>query len=303
MPRRRSWFAGANDPATDFPLENLPFGAFVETADAARPRIGIAIGDRILDLRRSGEGGLLDSLPPAVVDACAAQSLNTLMALGRHASALVRAQAARLLSADAPADARERSRVESCLVPMADAQMALPAAIGDYTDFYASIHHATNVGRLFRPDRPLPAHYAQTPLAYHGRASSIVPSGHAIRRPVGQSREPGRDTPEYRATASLDYEVEVGFLVAGGNRLGEPIALQEAEQVLFGACLVNDWSARDLQAWESQPLGPFLSKSFATTISPWVVSMDALEPFRAPAFLRGHDTPPPPPYLTARPRY
>ena len=177
--------------------------------------------------------------------------------------------------------------------------MLLPAAIGDYTDFYASIHHATNVGKLFRPDRPLPPNYPHVPLAYHGRASSVVASGQHIRRPLGQIRPSGASAPRYGPSASLDYEVEVGVLIGRGNPLGEPIPIERAESAIFGVCLVNDWSTRDVQAWESQPLGPFLSKSFATTISPWVVSLEALEPFRSPAVERADGIPPPLPYLAS----
>jgi fumarylacetoacetase len=171
-------------------------------------------------------------------------------------------------------------------VPVENAEMLLPAAIGDYTDFYASIYHATNVGSMFRPDNPLLPNYKHVPIGYHGRSSSIVVSGTPVRRPSGQTRAEGEALPSFGPTARLDYELEVGAFVAGGNRLGEAIPLDDAEEHLFGLCLVNDWSARDIQKWEYQPLGPFLAKNFATTISPWVVTLEALAPFRVPAFAR-----------------
>jgi fumarylacetoacetase len=177
--------------------------------------------------------------------------------------------------------------------------MHLPAAIGDYTDFYASLHHATRVGALFRPDNPLLPNYKYVPIGYHGRASSVVISGTPIRRPCGQTKGPGEETPRFGSSQSLDYELEVGAFVGPGNALGKPIPIAEAEEHIFGLCLMNDWSARDIQAWESQPLGPFLAKSFATSISPWVVTMDALAPFRVPAFQRAQGDPVPLPYLNA----
>ncbi|MES1254395.1 MAG: fumarylacetoacetase [Acidobacteriota bacterium] len=286
-----SWVESANDPATDFPLCNLPFGVFARASSDARPAIGIAIGDRILDLRRAGDTGLLDALPPAITEACQGDSLNALMALGPAAASGLRARATALLARDARPGEDTPGRVQTCLVPMSDARMMLPAVVGDYTDFYASIHHATTVGRLLRPDRPLPSNYPHTPLAYHGRASSLVASGHPVRRPWGQARGGPGEPPLYAPSRALDYEIEVGFLIGAGNPLGEPIPLARAEAAIFGVCLVNDWSARDHQAWESQPLGPFLSKNFTTTLSPWVVPLEALAPFRVPAFDRGSDGP------------
>jgi len=295
MPAPRSWVETANDPHGDFSVSNLPFGVFSRADGPGRASIGVAIGDQVLDLRRCREVGMLDALPPTVGGACEEDSLNALMALGREAASSVRRHAQHLLTAS---DARhERPRVEPCLVPMHAVVMRVPATIGDYTDFYASIHHATNVGRLFRPDRPLPPNYHQLPLAYHGRASSIVASGTAVPRPRGQSRGHGEPAPAFGPTQSLDYEVEVGLLIGRGNPLGHAVPLEQAEAAIFGVCLVNDWSARDLQAWESQPLGPFLSKSFVTTISPWVVTLDALEPFRVPAVVRSGETAQPLPYL------
>lgn len=280
-----SWVAGAD--GSDFPLENLPLGVF-RRADGA-VCVGSAIGDSILDLRAAAGAGLLTG---DLAGACREESLNALMAMGRGASSALRGRMTELLS-----DAGLRARVEPLLVPRTGAEMLLPARIGDYTDFYASIYHATNVGRLFRPDNPLLPNYKWVPIGYHGRASSIVVSGTEVKRPSGQTKAADAAAPVFGPSRALDYELEVGFFVGPGNRLGEPVPLAEAERHIFGLCLVNDWSARDMQAWEYQPLGPFLAKNFATTISPWVVTMEALEPFRAPAFSRAADDPKPPEYL------
>jgi fumarylacetoacetase len=254
----------------------LPYGVFRGMEDT----IGVAMGDRILDLRRSAAGGLFDSLPPETRRACSSETLNALMAL---TPLHWRALRERL---------RELSHAEPYLVPMRDAEMVLPVTIGDYTDFYASIFHATNVGKLFRPDNPLLPNYKHIPIGYHGRASSIVVSGTPIRRPNGQTQ-----ASTFGPTRALDYELEVGFFIGTGNALGEPIPIESAEDHIFGICLVNDWSARDIQAWEYQPLGPFLGKSFATTISPWVVPMEALAAYRAPLYARPPSDPAPLEYL------
>jgi fumarylacetoacetase len=288
-PALRSWVETANSPASDFPIQNLPFGVFRTPSDP-EPRIGVAIGDRILDLRLAANFGLLEDLPPSVLAASRAPALNSLMALGREASSALRRRLSRVLAAD-------RRRAEPrVLVPMADAQHVLPAHIGNYTDFYASVFHATNVGRLFRPDNPLFPNFKYVPIAYHGRSSSVVVSGTPVRRPAGQVKA-AEDRPVYRASERLDYEAEIGCLIGKGNALGRPISLDDAETHIFGFCLVNDWSARDIQAWEYQPLGPFLAKSFATTVSPWVVSYEALAPFRSAAFERPPGDPPPLDYL------
>ncbi len=274
---------------TDFPIQNLPYGVFRRRVDMGVPAIGVAIGDRILDLRRSAAAGLFDGLPPETRHACACDTLNPLMALTpRHWRAL-RARLTELLTA--PQDA------EPYLVPMQDAVMLLPAAIGDYTDFYASIFHATNVGSLFRPDQPLLPNYKHIPIGYHGRASSIVASGAPVRRPQGQTMSPGAAAPIFGPTRTLDYELEAGFFIGTGNALGELIPIESAEDHIFGICLLNDWSARDIQAWEYQPLGPFLGKNFTTTISPWVVPMEALAPYRVPRNARPAGDPAPLPYL------
>jgi fumarylacetoacetase len=285
----RSWLPPANDGQTDFPIQNLPYGVFSTAAGAS---IGVAIGDRILNLRACAEAGLLH---PDLAAACSSDSLNALMALGpRHWSAL-RRRVTELLAEGS----REKAAVEPCLAPMSGAVMRLPAAIGDYSDFFASLDHATNAGSLFRPGEPLYPNYKYVPIGYHGRASSIVISGTPVRRPWGQTAG-GNFGALFNATRALDYEMEVGAFVGLGNRLGEPVPIGEAASHIFGLCLLNDWSARDIQAWESQPLGPFLAKSFATSLSPWVVTREALEPFRVPAFARAEGDPAPLPYLYSK---
>ncbi|HEX3470944.1 MAG TPA: fumarylacetoacetase, partial [Silvibacterium sp.] len=288
----RSWVESANDPQTDFPLENLPFGIFRREDGAAC--VGVAIGDRILDLRAAAEAGLFAGLGDEIAQSCKQDSLNALMGLGRDAVSALRARLMESLSGQSA-----RARVAALLAPQAGTEMLLPAHIGDYTDFYASIYHATNVGRLFRPDNPLLPNYKYVPIGYHGRVSSIAVSGSEIQRPCGQTKAGDASAPLFGPSRSLDYELEVGFFVGRGNKQGEAIPIAEAESHIFGLCLVNDWSARDVQAWEYQPLGPFLAKNFATTISPWIVTMEALEPFRAPAFARTEGDPEPLPYLSA----
>ena len=286
----RSWLPAANDGRTDFPIQNLPYGVFETAGQAA---IGVAIGDRILDLRACTAAGLLH---PDLAAACSSDSLNALMALGpRHWSAL-RRRVAELLAEGA----REQAAVEPYLAPMSGAVMRLPAAIGDYSDFFASLDHATNAGSLFRPGQPLYPNYKYLPIGYHGRASSIVISGTPVRRPWGQTENKASGGANFAPSRALDYEMEVGAFVGPGNRWGEPIPIGEAAPHVFGLCLLNDWSARDMQAWESQPLGPFLAKSFATSLSPWVVPMEALEPFRVPAFARAEGDPAPLPYLHSK---
>jgi fumarylacetoacetase len=290
----RSWVESANQAGTDFPIQNLPFGVFQRRGAVDTPHLGVAIGDQILDLAACHAIGLLQELPEPLQAACTASTLNSLMAMGRGASLRLRHHLSQLLQVgQAPSDA------DKILVPMVEAKMLLPATIGDYTDFYASIFHATNVGKLFRPDNPLLPNYKNIPIAYHGRASSIVPNGTPIQRPYGQQKRPEETVPTFAPSQMLDYELEVGCFIGMGNELGKPIALDQAEAHLFGFCLVNDWSARDIQAWEYQPLGPFLAKSFATTLSPWVVTLEALAPFRCSAFVRTPDDPPPLPYLTS----
>jgi fumarylacetoacetase len=289
-----SWIASANSPDTDFPLANLPYGVF---AHAHSTRIGVAIGDQILDLRAAASESLFADLPEAVVDACTASVLNPLMALGPDAWSGLRRRITELLSSAAHESTQRR--VTPILFPQRDAEMQLPAQIGDYTDFYASIHHATRVGKLFRPDNPLLPNYKYVPIGYHGRASSILLSGQPIRRPSGQTKPPQAAEPAYGPSRNLDYELEVGAFIGPGNALGQPIPIAEAEQHVFGLCLVNDWSARDIQSWEYQPLGPFLAKNFATSISPWIVPLEALAPYRVPVVERSSGDPAPLPYLAS----
>ena len=296
-PTLRSWVDAAHSPGADFPIQNLPLGVFHPADGAAAARVGIAIGDRILDLEHARETGLLDGLRAEVVDACGAPTLNALFATGRGGLAALRARASAILRADTPEGERAR-KDPALLVPMTDVRMALSATVGDYTDFYASIDHATNVGSMFRPDNPLLPNYRHVPIGYHGRSSSIVVSGAPVRRPQGQVAAKPEGPPTFGPTARMDYELEVGAFIAAGNAMGLPIPLAEAERHLAGLVLVNDWSARDVQAWEYQPLGPFLAKNFATTVSPWVVTLDALAPFRVPARARGADEPQPLPYLS-----
>jgi fumarylacetoacetase len=287
-----SWLASANDPDSDFPIQNLPYGVFHY---GGHTHIGIAIGDQILDLYACASGGLLEDLAKEVLPACKAQTLNELMALGPEMWSTLRAQVTALLNIDGASN-KTRASAEAALVPMRDATMQVPVQIGDYTDFYASIDHATRVGKLLRPDNPLLPNYKYLPIGYHGRSSSIVISGGEIRRPCGQTKAPDGGA-IFGPARLLDYELEVGIFLGPGNKLGEPIAIDAAESHIFGLCLVNDWSARDIQAWEYQPLGPFLAKSFATTISPWIVPLAALAPYRVPMRARAEGDPQPLNYL------
>jgi fumarylacetoacetase len=295
-PERRSWVTSANRPGNAFPIQNLPFGVF---AAHGRTVIGVAIGDQVLSLHGCYRAGLFASLPGATPEACAAPTLNPLMALGAECWSPLRAQLSDLLRADHPHAADHQRALAPYLLPMAEVTMLKPASIGNYTDFYASIDHATNAGRLFRPENPLLPNYKYVPIGYHGRASSIVMSGTPVKRPAGQILPAAGAPPHFAPTQALDYEIEAGFFVGPGNNPGEVIAIDSAPSHLFGVCLLNDWTARDIQAWEYQPLGPFLGKSFATTISPWIVTMEALAPFRAPAFARPPQDPPPLGYLAS----
>jgi fumarylacetoacetase len=293
-PARGSWVQSANAADTDFPLQNLPYGVF-SPGEHLEPRVGVAIGDQILDLRAAASAGVL---PPDIAPACLQPSLNNLMAAGPTAWSALRMRLSDLLGDNTCPPGEYRSRVGSWLVPMARAKMRLPAQIGDYTDFYASIHHATNVGSMLRPENPLLPNYKWMPIGYHGRGSSIVVSGTSVRRPHGQTKPADATAPTFGACRNLDYELELGAFVGSGNPLGERLPAAAASEHLFGVVLLNDWSARDIQTWEYQPLGPFLAKNFATTISPWVVTMEALAPFRVPAFVRPAGDPTPLPYLT-----
>jgi len=277
-PAQASWVGSANAPGGDFPLQNLPFAVFRRAASRESFRGGVAIGDAVLDLGALHALGLLNGRAADALGACTAPTLNAFMAMGREASGALRAALWELLRARAPAAAQ----LQELLVPQAAAEYRVAARVGDFTDFYASIHHATAVGRLFRPDNPLLPNYKWVPIAYHGRASSLQVSGASFHRPRGQVLPPGATRPQLEPTQRLDYELEVGVFVGRGNPLGRPVPLAEAESHVFGLCLLNDWSARDIQAWEYQPLGPFLAKNFATTVSPWVVTLEALAPFRVP---------------------
>ena len=291
-PALRSWVESANASDSDFPIQNLPFAVF-RRRDSNEPfRVGVAIGDEVVDLARASSLGALESAGAAALQAAAGDSLNELMALGPTAWSALRLALSRALRSGADA----QQALAQCLVPQASAEYAVPARIGDYTDFYTSVHHATNIGRQFRPDAPLLPNYKWVPIGYHGRVSSISVSGQTFPRPVGQTMEPGASQPVVGPCKRLDYELELGIFIGQGNAAGEPIAIADAEAHVFGVCLLNDWSARDIQSWEYQPLGPFLSKNFASTISPWIITLDALGPFRV-AFERPPGDPQPLPYL------
>lgn len=286
-----SWVKSANRPGTDFPIENLPYGAFRRNASNGPTRVGVAIGDQILDCTTLADIVGQDAVPRSLADG----DLNGFMALGAAARKSFRTALTRWLAVGSP----DATRLAAALVAQADVEMQLPCTIGDYTDFYASIHHATAVGRLFRPDAPLLPNYKWVPIGYHGRGSSIGVSGQQVVRPVGQVKAATADQPpEFGPCRRLDIELEVGGFIGVGNALGSPIPMAQAEEHLFGVCILNDWSARDIQAWEYQPLGPFLAKNFASTISPWIVTMEALEPFRVP-YERPADDPPTLPYITS----
>lgn len=277
-PKLRSWVESANEPGCDFPIQNLPFGVFRKKGSKQAPRGGVAIGDQILDLAALG----LKTGP----------NLNALAAAGKTTWRELRGLLSKVLS-----DVRQKNRTKKYLIPQSKAELLLPVAIGDYSDFFTGIHHATNTGRMFRPDNPLLPNYHWVPIGYQGRASSIVASGTPVVRPNGQRK--GTDFPEpvFGPSRRLDFELEVGFVIGPGNPLGKPIPVNQAADHIFGLVLFNDWSARDIQAWEYQPLGPFLAKSFASTVSPWIVTLEALEPFRCAAFARAADQPAPLPYL------
>jgi fumarylacetoacetase len=289
-PARRSFVEAANAPDCDFPIQNLPFGVF-RPGPAAHPRVGVAIGDQILDV--AAASALFDATAAAAADACAAPNLNKLMALGPQAASALRHSLSRSLSAD-----HGDKGISRHFTPMAEAELLLPVAIGDFTDFYASVFHAINAGRAFRPDNPLLPNYKYVPVAYHGRASSVRVSGTPVKRPQGQRKGPNEAAPSYGPSRNMDFELELGMYVGTPTALGQTVPVGGAAAHIFGFCLLNDWSARDVQAWEYQPLGPFLGKNFATTVSPWVVTQEALAPFRIAAFARPEGDPAPLPYLT-----
>ncbi|WP_263143645.1 fumarylacetoacetase [Pseudomonas sp. RIT-PI-AD] len=293
-PSLRSWIASANGHA-DFPLQNLPLGVFSRAGDT--PRGGVAIGDAILDLREAREAGLLQGDAAHAAEAASGTDLNPFFSLGAAPRRALRAALLELLAEGSARQNEAQALGERLLVPMASCELHLPARIGDYTDFYVGIHHANNVGKLFRPDNPLLPNYKYVPIGYHGRASTICVSGTPVRRPNGQTLPPGQEVPSFGPSKRLDYELELGVWIGQGNALGEPIAIDHAEDHVAGYCLLNDWSARDVQAWEYQPLGPFLAKNFASTVSPWVVTAEALEPFRQAQAPRPAGDPQPLDYL------
>ena len=289
-PALRSWLAHANDGQTDFPIQNLPFAIFHRDGEAWRG--GVAIGHDIIDLARVAQAGVFSGLAAQAAAAGAQDKLNALMALGPHAWSALRLALSRGLREGSS----QQEALSQCLVAQDGVVYDVAARIGDYTDFYTSIHHATNIGRQFRPDNPLLPNYKWVPIGYHGRSSSIVVSGHDVQRPLGQTMPPNASAPVFGPCKRLDIELEMGIFIGTGNPQGEAIAMDEAEDHVFGLCLLNDWSARDIQGWEYQPLGPFLSKNFASTISPWIVTLEALAPYRAP-LTRPEEDPQPLPYL------
>ncbi len=288
-PKLTSWVTSANQKSSDFPIQNLPMGIFRRTGSEERFRGGVAIGDQILDVGQAIDAGLLEG---NAASACMASSLNQLMAMKHKDWQDLRSQVSRLLRVGGPEE-----QAQPCLLPMADCEMDLPARVGDFTDFYSSINHATNVGRMFRPDNPLLPNYKYVPIAYHSRTSSIRVSGTPTRRPMGQLKSPDEEQPEFAACRRLDYETELGVFVGPGSELGTSVPLDKAEDHIFGLCILNDWSARDIQTWEYQPLGPFMAKNFCSIISPWVVTLEALAPYRIPVFQRPDEDPIPLPYL------
>jgi fumarylacetoacetase len=293
-PALRSWVAEANQPGSDFPIQNLPFSVFRRRGSDEAFRGGVAIGDQIVDLAQAADGGAFSGEAAVAASSCGEASLNRLMSMGPTAWAALRLALSRALRTGAS----QAALLADTLVPQTEVEYTVPARIGDYTDFYTSVYHATNVGKLFRPDNPLMPNYKWVPIGYHGRSSSIGVSGQSFARPVGQTLPPGATQPEFGPSKRLDYELELGIFVGMGNESGTPIPVTDAESHIFGLCLLNDWSARDIQAWEYQPLGPFLSKNFATTVSPWVVTLEALAPYRVP-FTRADGDPEPLPYLNS----
>ena len=293
-PAARSWVELANRNGGDFPIQNLPFCVFREQNTDEPFRGGVAIGDQVIDLTRLRDTNCLQDLAKEAARAGSHANLNPLMALGPAAWSALRHGLFDGLKQGASAEVRDQ--INTCLVPQTSVEYAVPAQIGDYTDFYTSVHHATNIGKQFRTDNPLLPNYKWVPIGYHGRASSIGVSGQTFARPKGQTKAPNADAPVLAPSQRLDIELELGVFIGQGNEPGQSVDINEAESHVFGICLLNDWSARDIQSWEYQPLGPFLSKNFATTISPWVVTLEALAPYRVP-LTRAEGDPMPLPYL------
>ena len=290
-PNLTSWIDSANETGCDFPIQNLPFGLFTVAGDD-RPRIGVAIGDMVMDCGELGRRGLLDDhCEPAARDALGSTSLNEFLGLGRTHWRAVRERLSALLRSDMPVLKDDMDAREACFFPLCEVELHLPMEVGDYTDFYASLSHATNIGSMFRPDNPLMPNWKHLPVGYHGRASSIVVSGTPIVRPAGQTIAADGADPTDGNVRLLDYELEVAFVMGPGNEMGDRIDIESSRDHLFGVMLMNDWSARDIQKWEYQPLGPFNAKNFATTVSPWIVTLDALEPFMVDGPPRTEDDP------------
>jgi fumarylacetoacetase len=293
-PNLISWIESANAPDTDFPIQNLPYCSFQPRGMWGAPRLGVAIGDRVIDL-----GALQDADLLPMVERELGVDVGSIIDLSREERAALRAALSRLLQAETP-DLRDNEVVRRLAVfAMSEVTLLTPIDPPGFTDFYASVFHATNVGAMFRPDNPLLPNYKHVPIAYNGRASTVVASGTTVVRPSGQTMPDGASAPVFGPSKLLDYELELGFFVGRGNELGQPISIEVAEDHIFGVALVNDWSARDLQRWEYQPLGPFLAKTFATSVSPFVVTMEALAPFRCPAYERPEGDPSPLEYLTS----
>jgi fumarylacetoacetase len=293
-PKASSWVPSTQAAGGDFPIQNLPFGVFSVGPADARRRGGIAIGDEVIDLARLDATGLLAGAAGTACRLAARETLNDFMAMGPGGWRALRQAVFGLLRHDVATATREQ--VGACLMRQDQVQMQLPATIGDYTDFFTSLHHAVNAGRLVRPDDPLVPNFKWMPVAYHGRSSSVVTSGTAFHRPHGQARAAAAAAPTQGPCQRLDFELEMGFYVGPPTQLGQPIPVGRASEHIFGMCLLNDWSARDIQVWEMNPLGPFLAKNFCTTVAPWIVTLDALQPFRTPQ-RRETDDPPALPYL------
>lgn len=291
-PALTSWLVTANQADTDFPIQNLPFAVFKRANIKEAFRGGVAIGDQVIDLTALSNAGIFDDLAQAGLEACSAPQLNDYMSMGKATWSALRLALSNALKEGSSV----KQKLEACLIAQADVEYALPCNIGDYTDFYTSIHHATSVGLKFRPDNPLLPNYKWVPIGYHGRSSSIDVSGRDFKRPSGQTKAPTATEPSFGPCKRLDYELEVGIFIGKGNDLGDAISIDNAEDHVFGLCIFNDWSARDIQGWEYQPLGPFLSKNFASTISPWIVTTEALAPYRS-TWTRVETDPQPMPYL------
>ncbi|TGV21075.1 fumarylacetoacetase [Pseudoalteromonas sp. MEBiC 03607] len=288
----KSWVASANEANCDFPIQNLPFAEVRRKNSDEAFRGAVAIGDQVIDLAKVNELGLFSGDAQVAVKAASQATLNEFMGLGQQYWSALRLALSKALREGAS----EQEQLSEALIAQADIEFALPCRIGDYTDFYTSIYHATAVGSLFRPDNPLLPNYKWVPIGYHGRSSSIDVSGQTFHRPNGQTKAPDADVPSFGPCKRLDYELELGIYLGKGNELGDAIAIENAENHVFGFCVFNDWSARDLQAWEYQPLGPFLAKNFASTVSPWIVTTEALAPFRT-IWTRDENDPQPMDYL------